>query len=281
MRLIFLIFGLLNICELLSIPKTIQFSIPEVKIVTEIPVKKRDFAEMVPGHSGYLYDSEEAYYQGYQEAFFAVTKKKGGWDCMRHYEILANGCIPYFIDLEQCDQNTMFLFPRELVKKAMSLPGVSYLKIDHELFDESRYYEILNELLEYTRKFLTTKNLAKYLLEQMNYCAGQKILFLSGDVATDYLRCLTLIGLKEILGQDVIDFPKIEHIYKNFEGDTRNMYGRGMTYTRIVEDVIIDRESSKVFNQIKNKEFDLIIYGSIHRGLPFHKLVKKYYSFMW
>ena len=32
---------------------------------------------------------------------FGVTTKKSGWDCMRHYELAASGCVPCFRDLEE------------------------------------------------------------------------------------------------------------------------------------------------------------------------------------
>ena len=138
----------------------------------------------------YVYEEEEEYYQGYRDSLFAITKRKGGWDCMRHYEILANGCIPYFVDLDKCPKGAMFRFPKKLVLEAMSLPGVSYMYIDHDIFDKKRYYEILNELLEYTRKMLTTSAMAEYILNEMDYKPGQTILFLSEDIRPDYMRLL-------------------------------------------------------------------------------------------
>jgi hypothetical protein len=47
-----------------------------------------------------FYNTEEEYYNEYKKSYFAITTKKCGWDCMRHYEILANGCIPYFLNIE-------------------------------------------------------------------------------------------------------------------------------------------------------------------------------------
>lgn len=247
--------------------RPIQFSIPKCKIIKEIPTKTRDFAKYIPGEA-YAYDNEVDYYQGYQESLFAVTKKKAGWDCMRHYEILANGCIPYFIDLDKCPKGAMFRFPKELVLEAMHLPGVSYLKINHSVFDEKKYYEILNKLLEYSRNELTCSAIAKYVLEEMKYQPGQRILFLSENLNPDYMRCLTLIGLKQVLGDKVIDYPKVPHIYNNYPCDVKKLYGKGMSYTKIIEDLEIDR--TDIANRIN--EFDYVIYGSVHRGLPFINL---------
>ena len=117
---------------------------------------------------------------------------------MRHYEILANGCIPYFIDLEQADPKTMYFLPKELILQAMNLPGVRQGYIDHDIFDKAKYFEILNKMLAHTRQHLTTKSLAAYLLETINYEGCGKILVLSEDIAPDYLRCLMLTGLKEL-----------------------------------------------------------------------------------
>ena len=166
----------------------IQFSIPEIKIVKNVPKKDKDFAFIIPGViSTYIYTQEEAYYADYQRSYFALTFKKGGWDCMRHYEILANGCIPYFIDLDKCPIDTMPFFPKELIQEAMNLEGVKhirknlilnewwdfkgveFLKIDHTKFNKEKYYEILEKLLAYTQNYLTTRAIASYFLKTIKY----------------------------------------------------------------------------------------------------------------
>lgn len=257
-------------------PYPIQFSIPECKIVKKIPAKTIDFATLIPGRlETYIYLHEPDYYRGYQKAYYAITKKKDGWDCMRHYEILANGCIPYFLDLDACDEKTMPFLPRELIKEAMNLKGVSYLHIDHTQFEKEKYFEILQKLLDHTRQYLTTRQMAAYILKKMGYSGKGKILFLSGQPETDYLRCLTLIGLKEIAKGKVTDVIPVKHIYKNYIGDISTIYGKGMSYTRIVEDYPVNRKN--IERRIQNREFELIIYGSVHRGRPYHDLVLKNY----
>lgn len=258
-------------------PFPIQFAISSCKIIDNFPAKNRDFAFIIPGMlNTYIYNDESDYYQGYQQAYFAITCQKGGWDCLRHYEILANGCIPYFIDIDKCPPKTMSFFPKELVLEAMNLEGVSFLRIDHNRFDSKRYYEILAKLMDYTRQYLTTSSMGKYLLNTLNYKTGGKILYLSTDIAPDYMRSCMLIGLKEILGEQVIDVPKIDHIYKSYSGNTKNLYGKGFTYTKIVDDVFIDREN--IEERIKNREFSLIIYSTVHKFFPFYDLVSKVYA---
>ena len=88
----------------------ITFSIPEEKIVTSIPLKTKILSNIIPNFTlKYDYNTEKDYYNEYRSSYFATTMKKCGWDCMRHYEILANGCIPFFIDIEQCPKYTMYI----------------------------------------------------------------------------------------------------------------------------------------------------------------------------
>lgn len=267
----FLLFASKSIAEVFPI----QFSIPEEKIVTTLPKKEKDFASIIPGKiSTYCYENEKDYYEDYQRSYFAITRKKAGWDCMRHYEILANGSIPYFIDLEECDPHTLTFFPKELILEAMHLPGVSYLQIDHSQFDKKRYEEILEKLLDHTRKHLSCRAIANYLLKQSNYSNNGSILFLSGDLYPDYLRCLTFVGLRQLLKEKAIDFPKIDHLYEDFKDD-RPLYGKGFSYAKTLPALSVCREN--IAERIEKKEFELIIYGSIHRGCPFHDLVKANY----
>lgn len=51
-------------------------------------------------HTSYAFASEEAYYDDLASSRFAVTTKRGGWDCLRHYEIAAAGALPCIRRLE-------------------------------------------------------------------------------------------------------------------------------------------------------------------------------------
>ncbi len=258
-------------------PFPIQFSIPECKVVKIRPNKDRDFAYIVPGEpSTYIYDTEDTYYEDYQRSFYAITCAKSGWDCLRHYEILANGCIPYFLNLDRCSSQTMTFLPKDLIKEAMQLPGVTEGKIDHTKFDRKKYDEIQKKIFAHLHQHLTTKKMAEYLLKTLKYSGNGKILFLSKDIYPDYLRCLTLIGSKELLGDRIIDVPKVDHLYKSYPAAAENLYGKGFTYTKIIDDLPIDRDN--IEERITHHEFDLVVYGSIHRGTPYLKLVSRSYA---
>lgn len=259
-------------------PLPIQFSIHKSKIVNKIPEKTEAFASIIPGvPSTYVFMQEADYYADYQRSYFAITSKKGGWDCMRHYEILANGCIPYFIDIDNCDSKDLYFFPKDLIKEAMNLKGVSFLQIDHSVFNKERYFQILNQLLEYTRAHLTCQARADYLLKKIGFSGKRPILFLSGNISEDYLRDSVLIGLKELFSEQVVDVPKIDFIYKSYpEQNIASLYGRGFSYTRVIDDTPVNRENLE--RRIKEKEFELIIFGNVHRGLPYKDLIDQTYE---
>ncbi|MDB4987519.1 MAG: hypothetical protein JWN04_2697 [Myxococcaceae bacterium] len=88
--------------------RPIAFSIPEQKIVTGPPEKTQLFpahivdpelARLLPGAAtSYAFSNERDYYADLQRSRFGITTKRAGWDCLRHYEIAANGAVPCFRD---------------------------------------------------------------------------------------------------------------------------------------------------------------------------------------
>ena len=50
------------------------------------------------GFAHHTFDQEEEYYQDLSKSWFGLTCKKGGWDCLRHYEIIAAGSLLLFKD---------------------------------------------------------------------------------------------------------------------------------------------------------------------------------------
>ena len=259
----------------------ISFSIPKVKIVTSIPTKTKVCASIIPGRlDTYTFDTECDYYDEYRKSLFAITTKKGGWDCMRHYEILANGCIPYFPNIESCPPNTMTFLPKNIILTSNLL----YNNLKEKTFDELSANEIndcktiISTLLEFTQKHLSTSSMALYLVKKYNKPVNT-ILYLSEDIGPDYLRCLTLIGLKELFGCQCHDYPKIPHIYKSNDIDYKKLYGKGITYTNLLNPELHNKDlDSSLMKDITEKKYDVIIYGSLHRGLPYYDTISSIYS---
>lgn len=239
----------------------ISFSIPESKIVADVPTKPRQFAHIIPGDtSTYVYSDEESYYKGYQESVFGRTCRKGGWDCLRHYEILANGCIPWFDQLEGCPTNTMFRFPKDNVLSAMKSETPE---------------KYIPELLDYTRKNLTCRSMAQYVFDTVGCPSPKRVLFLGGNPNPDYLRCLTLIGMKQILGSQCMEWVVIPHIYEDYPTPS-TLYGKGFTYSRSLP--VSAKPPPIHIDDIRNGIFDLVVYGSLHRGFPYWNEVSHAYS---
>ena len=260
----------------------ITFCIDESKIITDISIKTKIISIIIPDDSHtWNFNNEEEYYNEYKSSLFAITTKKAGWDCLRHYEIIANGCIPYFIDIEKCPKNTLALFPKDLIIKGNNLyekhknkKNINELTI----IEYNECLDLINKLLLYLRNNLTTKKIANYILQKSNAINAKNILFLSGRTDPDYLRCLSLIGFKEIFGSNCHDYPKIEHIYKN-QDNYDNLYGKGFTYSNIIDTNTRNNDLDiTIINDIFNKKYDLIIYGSYHRGMPYIQEIINIYS---
>ncbi len=227
----------------------IQFSIPTNRILNESVEKGHCFSYISPGKTKYSFDSEDEYYRHYASCYFAVTMKKCGWDSLRHYEIMASGCVPYFLDLESCPKDTMFRLPKKLLMKARELPGMpSYeevvdhaknddlgnLSFDWDKFDKDEYFELLGELKSYTRNHLTTKALAKYFMDKLPYDLERVLVACRPHKhhTADYQRDSLMIGLME-LGVDVCSTSDMWWLYEDAdESEIRNFWGKGFTITR-------------------------------------------------
>jgi hypothetical protein len=145
--------------KFISEPKNIipiSFSIPEEKIRTEHNNQVKDFpvhlvdkevanniSESVfsaISSDQYCFSSEEEYYHDLRQSRFGITTKRGGWDCLRHYELAANGCVLCFRDLDIKPKNCaphglnesnciIYHSYKELMQKTSSLTSEQYLQL--------------------------------------------------------------------------------------------------------------------------------------------------------
>jgi len=262
----------------------INFSFSSYNICKNVPKKEKILSNLIPGKlCTYIYNNQEEYYKEYQKSMFAITKKKAGWDCMRHYEIIFNYCLPVFEDIENCPNNIMTFMPKELLNKINifynNIKDIEFHNLTNNELDEYNIYQ--NLLINYAKNNLTSIKIAEYILNKTNNNNSNKILYLSGSKMPDYLRCLTLHGFKEKFGSNCHDYIKIEHLYKDIEHTFKyeDMSSKGFSYSNLLEynKNRNDNLDNTVEEDIKNKKYDLIIYGSINRGLPFIDLVKNIY----
>ena len=218
----------------------IAFSVPAENIQSQTPPKSKAICRVIPGHWGTYFrmNEEDLYRAELQQSLFAYTFKKAGWDCMRHYEILAAGSLPLFLDLSLLPafKETSMAFPTTLALHPLSvyslivqypslavaitqsgtgwnidLASFNYPATD---FDKQLYTAITMATLQYTRNVFSTTSMAQYLLRQVQRSNRersdrtpseiQRVLFLSNDCfdwTGDYIVDTLLHGFKQLLGE--------------------------------------------------------------------------------
>ena len=266
----------------------LSYCIPDECIVKESKVaamKTTEFASLIPGqNSTYTFGAhqEEEYNKMYQTALFAITQKKGGWDCLRHYEILANGCIPLFQDLENCPAHILTTLPKKLIMEA------SQILLPWNYNNKPIYDFYLRSIMKHVRENCSTSATVNYFLSKIQV-KPQNVLLIMGNCGVNYTRELFWIGMKryiQSLGGVAVEYPKIDFLYKNYKGEKKNLYGNGFTYSKRLDDDYSFTEDELV-DKINNKFFDLIIYGKVgpdeleegsHPNMPLWNHVFKKYN---
>lgn len=231
-----------------------------IQRVSEPPKTKSSFfSDMSPlGNSKkYTFHLEQEYYNHYAKSYFAVTTKKAGWDCLRHYEIAASGTLPYFLDIHKCPKNTLFMWPKELLQEIKNLPGVPseiwvklatrrgklHLLKKGKSFDEAKYSSLREDFLKIFRQNLTTEALANYFLKTLSeqtksHKNPRRILLCFGvhGGLIDYMRDLLILALASHPDIQLSVYPTPFWLFKSCHPKIRGaFYGRGFTYSGILE----------------------------------------------
>jgi hypothetical protein len=249
-----------------------SYCIPDECIVKNVPTKTKIYSDIVPG-GRYLFGpgQQEDYYDEYKRSRFAITTRKGGWDCLRHYEILACGCIPVFTDLESCPSNTMTSFPKSLVLEA----NRKLLPWKDEY--EKTYTEYVEKLLEVCRLECSVSARTERFLSY--FPNAKRILMINGHMGENYTRELLSIGLRRKLGNRFVEFPRNDVLYSSTDLTTK--YGYGFSYGGRVEEEEIDRTSLE--EKIHSHSFDVIVLGKVGRDdwsfedFPYATVVRSVY----
>jgi hypothetical protein len=171
----------------------ISFSIPSELIEQQVPSKAKPFCRVIPGNKStyFKYDEERNYYDDIRHSLFTLTYKKAGWDCMRHYEILAMGSLPLFLDIEFLQEfynngeyrTALAMHPIRLYKVLLQFPGLSmHAKTDNvngglwkierqdfnyivPFFERQLYSAITMATLQYTKNVFSSTAMANYVLK--------------------------------------------------------------------------------------------------------------------
>ena len=162
----------------------VSLCIPEEFIGRTVPPKQKPFGRVIPGDEATYFPllEESKYREDMAQSLFTLTYKKGGWDCLRHTEILASGSLPLFVDIAQSPNQTLSAHPKELYKLLLNYPGLQMvssrrdrmtmqferLEFDHNNLDKKLFMATVSAMLQYTRNVLSTKAMASFVLETIS-----------------------------------------------------------------------------------------------------------------
>jgi hypothetical protein len=170
--------------EKLYLLKPVSFCFPKQKITrVSYQQKSKDFNFQVVDEAvasmlgsvaafnplrsdSYVFETEADYYHDLQVSRFGITTMRAGWDCLRHYEMAANGCLLCFKDLEEkpftCaphglnrENCIIYKSPEDLMnqiemmseEKYNAMLDRSYTWIEHQTTDK-RALEILQNIFD-------------------------------------------------------------------------------------------------------------------------------------
>jgi len=250
----------------------LSYCIPDECIVEDSALENKvhEIAPLIPGdRSTYWFgaNQEEEYNAMYRSSLFAHTMKKGGWDCLRHYEIMANGCIPLFKDLEHCPSHTLTTFPKELVLEAIRelAPLDAAPNNLHWYNKKSKYMDYAKKMLHHLRENCSTSATVHTFLSVLNV-APKNVLLVMGNIGVNYTRETFWIGMKryiQSIGGVAVEYPKIDFLYKSYTGNKAQLYGNGFTYSMRLDDTESQFGHEEMVEKLKSHFFDMIIYGKV------------------
>ena len=122
---------------------SIGYGIPASNIVDDVsPVKLFDVNPVVPSwfpisdeaegsgshgqrHFALNANDEHLYRLLLRHSVLSLTHRRGGWDCLRTYDILAAGGVPWFADLPYCGRGCLTWMPKALLFRVLEIPSLS------------------------------------------------------------------------------------------------------------------------------------------------------------
>lgn len=233
----------------------LSFSYPRVPVPLD-PEPALLVSPITPGFP-YAYEDEREYLETYRSAYLGITYRKAGWDCFRHVEIMAAGAVPWMIDARDIPRFSMTHYPKQALTKVAEFAAAHAGRPD----DATR-----RAFRRYFDQHLTSEAMARYLLASAGLTDADSVLFVDERLPhhADYLSVMTLIGLKQILGERCqVMFP-VDYIYDDTSIDVARLYGRGFGYTRVVSGEL--RSASERGSLVAPSEAAAVIVGSVTRN---------------
>ena len=118
------------------------------------------------GTSGYAFETEREYFDDLSSARYGITTKRSGWDCLRHYEIAAAGCVPCFRQLDRKPSNAA---PHGMnASNCIIYESASDLEQKISAIDEQTYNGMLNSSHQWVLDHTTDKEAIRILRDIMS-----------------------------------------------------------------------------------------------------------------
>lgn len=230
--------------------------------------RPRFLSEVIPGEA-YTFHDEDQYLQQYRESYFGLSTKKAGWDCFRHLEIAFSGSIPLVPGIQGTPPGVMFAYPKATWAAILAELTAHGPRIPSE--------ELLENLATYSEKYLSSRAMATYILDVLDYQGGP-VAFVDDrlDSWVDYQSVFSLIGLASILGKSLAP-PAIPGYLSKPPSTNQSLYGRGFGYVGALEGFIpssIQRMTSQIVGELLDS-FELVIFGHFFRDFPTSGLGRK------
>eukprot|EP00667_Euglena_gracilis_P008528 EG_transcript_8644 len=208
---------------------------------------------------------EEAYLAKYAAARTVFTKRKAGWDCLRHLEILVAGALYRFRDPSGLDPLTMFHHPKECFAEMAAAASLS----------DAEYGRLRQEVWEFFRNHLTCDSLVRFMMRAAGFdpCASGPVLFLDRYLARhiDYQANSVFAGLRDVLGPNLHVWQEPHYMYADWDGDYRKLYGNGMGFAMALDPALHSPgvPDGEVVRRLRAGYYKLVVYGSVTRSAPF------------
>jgi hypothetical protein len=240
--------------------------------------KTRDLAFIVPNvASTYIYRNELDYRRSYEDSWKARTMKKAGWDCNRHVEIMAAGCIPVFTNTKLIPSSIMTFYPKKLF---------AFVEDNQQETNIFKLAIIRHFIIDWASKFLKFKSIVKYMANVTEISLttnGTRFAYLDDHLPNepDYLSSVILGGLVENLGIESVDiFYPAPYLSMNGPWHLKSggkIYGQGFGNSHYLP-VYTPRSFDDMYRDLKDGKYAGVAYGCFTRTQVHYQEVVKIYK---
>lgn len=189
--------------------------------------RSRLISKIWPGDP-YGFEDEQEFLDQYRASHYAFSPKKGGWDTMRHLEIMGSGCIPIIPKVNSISEMALFGYPKRFLEgiwdfvQADSLPTPTY--------DDHKWVQ------QWSTQYLSSEAQARFILTESGFDQNgfESVFYLDFSLmdSPDYVSMGNLVGLYRVLRQNqlrTLQLPR--HLIESNKEYYKSLYGKGFGYS--------------------------------------------------